>query len=119
MDRMDDAAALPSLPFRVYGLEAQSRTQDAAINHLRESSARTSEAVAAQAVTLAKHDQQLRDGREDIVEVKTDVAALAASVTALTEKVATGLNRVAWVLTGFAFTVAGTAITLVITNNPS
>lgn len=113
-----DDSALPSLPFRVYGLEGQVKTQDAAINRLRENTAGHSQAISAQAVTLAKHDEQISGANADIVEVKTDVAALAVSVATLGEKVASSTTRVAWALVGFAFTVAGSAIALVIASAP-
>jgi hypothetical protein len=115
MSSVDPAAQEAALPYRVYGLEGQARTQDAAITRLREGQARNSEAISAQAVTLAKHDEQLSVGREDIVEAKTDIAALAASVVALGEKVATSSNRIAWTFASFALSALGGTIIVVVT----
>lgn len=88
------------IPFRLYGLEGQVKTQDGAITNLREITARHSEAIGAQAVTLASHEEQLKGGARDMTEVKTDVAALAVSVTVLAEKVALTGSRIAWTFAG-------------------
>ncbi len=104
-----------ALPFRVYGLEGMVKTLDEASTHQRETSARLSEAVGAQGVTLAKHEVTLAVAKEDVDDVKTDVVALAASVNKLSEKLATSTTRVAWALVGFAFTVAGSTASLVLT----
>ena len=95
------------IPFRLYGLEGQVKTQDAAISALNNTAARHSEAISAQAVTLARHDEQLSTGSTGLTEVKTDVAALAASVSQLAEKVASVGNRVAWTLTAATLAVLG------------
>jgi histone H3/H4 len=71
MAAVDDAGQNAALPFRVYGLEGQVKTQDSAITRLRESAARSSQAISAQAVTLAKHDEQIAAGHEDVVELKS------------------------------------------------
>lgn len=96
--------------FRLYGLEGQVKTQDAAIGDLTRTTARHSEAISAQSVTLARHEEQLLGGRNEIGEVKTDVAALAVAVGQLAEKVATVGNRVAWTLTGGTLAVLGALV---------
>lgn len=118
-----------ALPFRVYGLEGQIKTQDAAIAKLQENDVRRSEALLAQAVTLARHDEQLGNTQGEVIEIKTDVAALAVSVGALAEKmaastgalaekVATSSNRIAWTFVGFAFTLAASAIAVLVFGPP-
>lgn len=115
---VDPVAQEAALPFRVYGLEQKSVTQDAAIARLDRNTAAASEAVAAQAVTLARHEEQLGVGHEAVGEVKTDLAVLAASVVTLGEKVAASSNKIAWTFAGFACTIAVSAIAIVLTGHP-
>ena len=86
-----------ALGFRVYGLEGASKTQDDAIVRLREGQARHSEALGNQAVTLARHDEQ--------------IASVEKAVVALSETVSKGI----WALIAFAFTIAASAVGLAIT----
>jgi environmental stress-induced protein Ves len=110
-----DPVQQAALPFRVYGLETRAGTVDASIDRLQRSVAGHSEAIGAQAVLIARHDEQLGKGNENIVDLKTDVTALAISVGTLAERVAAATNRVAWTLTAFAFTTAASVLVLVLT----
>lgn len=107
------------MPFRLYGVEEQVKTLDNAHVALSKAQALASQAITAQGVTLAAHEERIITGRDGLAEVKSDIVALAVSVSALAEKVAASTNRVAWTLTGLAFTVAGSAIVLVLTGQPS
>jgi hypothetical protein len=115
VDPEDQAAALP---YRVYGLEGVTKTQDQAIERLHDKTSRHSEALAAQAVTLARHDELIGKSTENLVEVKTDVAGLAVAVVALGERFATSTNKVAWTFVGFALTLASSAIAVIIFGAP-
>ncbi len=110
-----------AVPFRIYAVEEQIKTQDCAIGDLRANGSRVNEAVSQQGVTLARHDEQLSAARRDVAEAKTDVAALAIAVTALSEKVAdasvslseklaAASTRMAWSLTGATLTIIATLV---------
>lgn len=110
MPAPDPTAQENALVFRTYALEGQVKTLDDATGRLRENQARQGEALAAQAVTLAKHDEQLIGVHNSLIEVKANQAALVESVHNLAEKVATATNRVSAALATFGLTTAGAAI---------
>lgn len=118
MPSVDPAAQEAALPFRVYALEQQSQTQDAALSALNKTTSRHSEAISAQAVTLAHHEEKLGGTGSELSDVKSDVKLLAGSVVTLGEKVAASSSRIAWTLTAFAFTTAGSVIALILTRQP-
>lgn len=91
------------LSLRVYGLEGQVASLDAAIERERKRGENLDTAVGQHAVTLAKHEQQLRDDR-----TRTDerIATLVSSQ----EKLTGSLTKVYWSLITFAMTIAGMGI---------
>jgi hypothetical protein len=102
------------------------KTVDEAIHKLSKDAARHSEAISAQAVTLAHHEQKLIGADREMVDTKTDIMRLAASVETLAEKVADSTSRLSVQLgeastrsarfqAGFAVTVAASAIAIILT----
>lgn len=112
---VDPANQEAALPFRVYGLEGQVKTMDASLARLDRNVSGHSEAISAQAVTLAKHDEQLGTATQDRSEIKSDVAVLAAAMVTLGEKVATSSNRIAWTFASFALSALGGTIIVLVT----
>lgn len=112
---VDPSAQEAAAPFRLYALEGAVKTQDRAITDIGKNVARHGEALSAQAVTLAKHDEQLGNNRDDIGDVKTDIASLAAAVVTLGERVATSSNRIAWTFATFALSALGGTIAVIVT----
>lgn len=95
--RPDPAAQELAIPFRVYGLETQVKTLDEGHTQNRENLARHGEAIGAQAVTIAKHDERL--------------SGVEKAVVNLSDTVSKGI----WALIAFSFTIAASAVGLAVT----
>jgi chromosome segregation ATPase len=118
-----------ALVFRVYALEGEMKTVDSAVVKLSRDVARHGEALGAQAVTLASHEQKLIGGDKELTEAKSDITQLARSVEILATKVSDSTNaltaqlsesatRSARFQAGFAITVAASAIAIILTGQP-